>query len=388
VIGETCEIGSHVKLYQGVTLGLLLPDRRRGQPRARMSAPSTIEDRVVIHANATVLGGTTRMGITRSSAATCGHPLDQPRRSCSRSRSSACAAKLRAQNDYQIQREARRRPSRLAPAPLARRLSEYGSPIPGGRVDPRSIQRGRHFVAGRTKARAASRAASSAAMASSPGGLFRLQLRQGLAGRGGIEFLGVDGPLRDHGHGIVPHLHEAAFNEHLPGGSAGPPCSPTMRTAADPQPPDERGVAAGHAPLAVEERQRDESRRVSRIVVSGVTIRQRTPASVFASAMGGVVPGARRRGGSGLGGHLLGLLFSLLDRADIHEGLLGEMIPLAVGDLLERADRVGEVVISPGLPVNTSATKKGCERNRSMLAGPMHRRACLLRTVRRRRGWR
>ena len=36
VIGETCEIGDHVKLYQGVTLGALeLRHRRRRQPGAR-----------------------------------------------------------------------------------------------------------------------------------------------------------------------------------------------------------------------------------------------------------------------------------------------------------------------------------------------------------------
>ena len=39
VIGETCEIGEWVKLYQGVTLGRPeLPDRRRGQPGPRHQA--------------------------------------------------------------------------------------------------------------------------------------------------------------------------------------------------------------------------------------------------------------------------------------------------------------------------------------------------------------
>ena len=39
--------------------------------------------------------------------------------------------------------------------------------------------------------------------------------------------------------------------------------------------------------------------------------------------------------------HLLGLRLGLLDRADVHEGLLGQVVPLAVGNLLEAANRVG-----------------------------------------------
>ena len=63
VIGETCEIGNHVKLYQGVTLGALeLRHRRRRQPGARHKRHPTIEDHVVIYANATVLGGETVIG--------------------------------------------------------------------------------------------------------------------------------------------------------------------------------------------------------------------------------------------------------------------------------------------------------------------------------------
>jgi serine O-acetyltransferase len=63
VIGETCEIGSHVKLYQGVTLGALSfqTDGDGNLVRGTKRHP-TIEDRVVIYANATVLGGGTRIG--------------------------------------------------------------------------------------------------------------------------------------------------------------------------------------------------------------------------------------------------------------------------------------------------------------------------------------
>jgi serine O-acetyltransferase len=63
VIGETCEIGSRVKLYQGVTLGALSfqTDGDGNLVRGTKRHP-TIEDRVVIYANATVLGGATRIG--------------------------------------------------------------------------------------------------------------------------------------------------------------------------------------------------------------------------------------------------------------------------------------------------------------------------------------
>jgi len=63
VIGETCEIGDHVKLYQGVTLGALSfqTDADGNLVRGTKRHP-TIEDHVVIYANATVLGGQTVIG--------------------------------------------------------------------------------------------------------------------------------------------------------------------------------------------------------------------------------------------------------------------------------------------------------------------------------------
>ncbi len=63
VIGETCEIGQHVKIYQGVTLGALsfATDGDGNLVRGHKRHP-TIEDRVVIYANATILGGATVVG--------------------------------------------------------------------------------------------------------------------------------------------------------------------------------------------------------------------------------------------------------------------------------------------------------------------------------------
>ncbi len=63
VIGETCEIGQWVKLYQGVTLGALsFPTDETGQLVRGQKRHPTIRDRVVIYANATVLGGQTVIG--------------------------------------------------------------------------------------------------------------------------------------------------------------------------------------------------------------------------------------------------------------------------------------------------------------------------------------
>jgi serine O-acetyltransferase len=63
VIGETCEIGDHVKIYQGVTLGALsfATDANGELVRGTKRHP-TIEDHVVIYANATILGGNTTVG--------------------------------------------------------------------------------------------------------------------------------------------------------------------------------------------------------------------------------------------------------------------------------------------------------------------------------------
>ncbi len=63
VIGETCEIGKHVKIYQGVTLGALsFATDSDGQLIRGQKRHPTIEDKVVIYANATILGGRTVIG--------------------------------------------------------------------------------------------------------------------------------------------------------------------------------------------------------------------------------------------------------------------------------------------------------------------------------------
>jgi serine O-acetyltransferase len=63
VVGETCEIGEHVKIYQGVTLGALsFPTDGDGQLVRGQKRHPTIEDRVVIYANATILGGRSTIG--------------------------------------------------------------------------------------------------------------------------------------------------------------------------------------------------------------------------------------------------------------------------------------------------------------------------------------
>jgi serine O-acetyltransferase len=58
VIGETTKIGNDVKIYQGVTLGALSVNKGDA---SRKRHP-TIEDNVILYANATILGGTTVIG--------------------------------------------------------------------------------------------------------------------------------------------------------------------------------------------------------------------------------------------------------------------------------------------------------------------------------------
>ncbi len=60
VIGETCDIGDYVQVYQGVTLGALAP--AKGQSIRGSKRHPTIEDHVIIYAGATILGGKTVIG--------------------------------------------------------------------------------------------------------------------------------------------------------------------------------------------------------------------------------------------------------------------------------------------------------------------------------------
>jgi len=60
VIGSTTEIGEHVKVYQGVTLGAL--STAAGQALHGVKRHPTIEDNVTIYSGASILGGETVIG--------------------------------------------------------------------------------------------------------------------------------------------------------------------------------------------------------------------------------------------------------------------------------------------------------------------------------------
>jgi serine O-acetyltransferase len=58
VIGETSVVGQRVRIYQGVTLGALVVEKNLQDAKRH----PTVEDDVVIYANATILGGLTTIG--------------------------------------------------------------------------------------------------------------------------------------------------------------------------------------------------------------------------------------------------------------------------------------------------------------------------------------
>jgi serine O-acetyltransferase len=60
VVGETAELGSHVKMYQGV--GLVAKSLSAGQKLRGQKRHPTIQDRVTIYAGATIMGGDTVVG--------------------------------------------------------------------------------------------------------------------------------------------------------------------------------------------------------------------------------------------------------------------------------------------------------------------------------------
>ena len=60
VIGETTEIGSHVKIYQGVTLGAL--SLGKGQELSGSKRHPTVKDNVTIYSGASIFGGNTIIG--------------------------------------------------------------------------------------------------------------------------------------------------------------------------------------------------------------------------------------------------------------------------------------------------------------------------------------
>ena len=62
VIGETCTIGNRVRIYQGVTLGALSLSKAECKRLRGKNRHPSIEDDVIIYANATILGGDTIIG--------------------------------------------------------------------------------------------------------------------------------------------------------------------------------------------------------------------------------------------------------------------------------------------------------------------------------------
>jgi serine O-acetyltransferase len=58
VVGETADIGDHVALYQGVTIGALSVSKKLSKTKRH----PTIQNNVIIYANATILGGKTVIG--------------------------------------------------------------------------------------------------------------------------------------------------------------------------------------------------------------------------------------------------------------------------------------------------------------------------------------
>ena len=63
VIGETTTIGDHVKIYQGVTLGAKSFELdENGNPIKGVKRHPDIGNNVIIYANATILGGSTKVG--------------------------------------------------------------------------------------------------------------------------------------------------------------------------------------------------------------------------------------------------------------------------------------------------------------------------------------
>jgi serine O-acetyltransferase len=114
VIGETTKIGDDVKLYQGVTLGALsFPrDEETGEILRDVKRHPTIEDAVVIYANATILGGQTTIGhhsvigssawLTRSTAPYTTVTIESPRLRYRESNDGISDAEYMKRLNYQI----------------------------------------------------------------------------------------------------------------------------------------------------------------------------------------------------------------------------------------------------------------------------------------------
>lgn len=79
VIGETAEIGAHVKLYQGVSL--IARSLAGGQALRGQKRHPTVEDNVTIYAGATIMGGDTVVGAGSTIGASVFLTQSVPRRS-------------------------------------------------------------------------------------------------------------------------------------------------------------------------------------------------------------------------------------------------------------------------------------------------------------------
>lgn len=79
VIGETAELGSHVKLYQGVSL--IARSLSGGQALRGKKRHPTLEDHVTLYAGATIMGGDTVVGAGSTVAASVFLTHSVPRRS-------------------------------------------------------------------------------------------------------------------------------------------------------------------------------------------------------------------------------------------------------------------------------------------------------------------
>jgi serine O-acetyltransferase len=79
VIGETAELGAHVKLYQGVSL--IARSLSGGQSLRGKKRHPTLEDHVTLYAGATIMGGDTVVGAGSTVAASVFLTHSVPRRS-------------------------------------------------------------------------------------------------------------------------------------------------------------------------------------------------------------------------------------------------------------------------------------------------------------------
>jgi len=62
LIGETCTIGSRVRIYQGVTLGALSLIKAEYQHLRNKKRHPSLDEDLIIYANATIRGGETVVG--------------------------------------------------------------------------------------------------------------------------------------------------------------------------------------------------------------------------------------------------------------------------------------------------------------------------------------